>query len=93
MVGHDEGPQGIGRFNQLEAENLDSNGTFINVAGNLKMAAGTAIAGTATGFKISNAAAEKIGFYGTAPVAQQTGVAVSAAAIHAALVNLGLITA
>ena len=34
-----------------------------------------------------------VGFYDTAPVAQQTGVAVSAAAIHAALVNLGLITA
>lgn len=34
-----------------------------------------------------------IGFYGTAPIAQQTGVAVSAAGIHAALVNLGLITA
>lgn len=34
-----------------------------------------------------------VGFYGTAPVAQQTGVAVSAAGIHAALVNLGLITA
>ena len=34
-----------------------------------------------------------IGFYGAAPVAQQTGVAVSAAGIHAALVNLGLITA
>lgn len=34
-----------------------------------------------------------VGFYGTAPVAQQTGVAVSDAAIHAALVNLGLITA
>jgi len=33
------------------------------------------------------------GFYGTAPVAQQTGVAVSAAGVHAALVNLGLITA
>lgn len=33
------------------------------------------------------------GFYATAPVAQQTGVAVTAAAIHAALVNLGLITA
>jgi hypothetical protein len=33
------------------------------------------------------------GFYGTTPVAQQTGVAVTAAAIHAALVNLGLITA
>ena len=35
----------------------------------------------------------KIGFYNTAPIAQQTGVAVTAAGIHAALVNLGLITA
>ena len=34
-----------------------------------------------------------VGFYGTAPVALQTGVAVTAAGIHAALVNLGLITA
>lgn len=34
-----------------------------------------------------------VGFYGTAPTTQQTGVAVTAAAIHAALVNLGLITA
>lgn len=34
-----------------------------------------------------------VGFYGTTPVSQQTGVAVSDAAIHAALVNLGLITA
>ncbi len=34
-----------------------------------------------------------VGFYGTAPVAQQVGVAVTEAAIHAALVNLGLITA
>lgn len=34
-----------------------------------------------------------VGFYGTAPIAQQTGVAVSDAAIHTALVNLGLITA
>ena len=34
-----------------------------------------------------------VGFYGTAPVAKQTGVAVTAAAIHAALVNLGLIAA
>ena len=35
----------------------------------------------------------KTGFYSTAPIVQQTGVAVSAASIHAALVNLGLITA
>ena len=34
-----------------------------------------------------------VGFYGTAPVAKQTGVAQTAAALQAALVNLGLITA
>jgi len=34
-----------------------------------------------------------VGFYGTAPVAKQAGVAVTAAAIHTALVNLGLIAA
>lgn len=35
----------------------------------------------------------KVGFYGTAPIAQQTSVAVTEIAIHAALVALGLITA
>jgi len=35
----------------------------------------------------------KVGFYGVAPVALQTGVAVSAGGIHAALVALNLITA
>lgn len=34
-----------------------------------------------------------LGFYNTAPIAKQTGVAVSAAGIHAALVALGLISA
>lgn len=34
-----------------------------------------------------------VGFYGTAPVAKPTGVAVTAAGIHAALVTLGLIAA
>lgn len=34
-----------------------------------------------------------VGFYGTAPIAKQTGVAVDAAGIHAALVALGLISA
>ncbi|KKN23895.1 hypothetical protein LCGC14_0900370 [marine sediment metagenome] len=33
-----------------------------------------------------------VGFYNTAPIAKQTGVAVTAAGVHAALVNLGLIT-
>ncbi len=37
--------------------------------------------------------AGKLGFFGQAPVAKPTGVAVSAAGIHAALVTLGLIAA
>ena len=34
----------------------------------------------------------KLGFYGTSAIVKQTGVAVTAASIHTALVNLGLIT-
>jgi hypothetical protein len=41
----------------------------------------------------ASGSAAMVGFYGAPAVAQQTGVAVTAAAIHAALVNLGLITA
>jgi hypothetical protein len=49
---------------------------------------------TATGnVALGDAGADTIGFYGHAPTAQQTGVAVTAAGIHAALVALGLITA
>lgn len=36
---------------------------------------------------------EKLGHYGTAPIVKQTGIAVTAAGVHAALVNLGLIAA
>ena len=52
--------------------------------------------GTGTGTKIGTSggsSGQKIGFFNATPVVQQTGVAVSAAGIHAALVNLGLITA
>lgn len=52
--------------------------------------------GKTTGTKIGTeggASGQKLGFFGTTPAVQQTGVAVTAAAIHAALVNLGLITA
>lgn len=45
------------------------------------------------GALVGATSADKVGFYGTAPVAKQTGVAVSAAGIHAALVALGLIAA
>jgi hypothetical protein len=34
-----------------------------------------------------------IAFYGTAQVAKQTGLPVTAAGVHAGLVNLGLISA
>ena len=37
--------------------------------------------------------ARAVGFYTTTPIIQQTGVAVTAAAIHAACVNIGLFTA
>ena len=52
--------------------------------------------GLTTGTKIGTTggtAGQKIGFFGATPVVQRTGVAVSAAGIHAALVSLGLITA
>lgn len=40
-----------------------------------------------------NSGFNRVGFYGTLPIVKQTGVAVTAAGIHAALVNLGLIAA
>lgn len=49
--------------------------------------------GRTTGTKFGTAADQKVSFYGITPVAQQTGVAVTAGGIHAALVSLGLITA
>lgn len=65
-----------------------------NLQGNGTPGAVTATNLTATGdVSLGDAAADKVGFYGHATVAQQTGVAVSAAGIHAALVALGLITA
>lgn len=51
------------------------------------------LAGGEMGVKVANAATETVGFYGSVGVALQTGVAVDAAGIHAALVALGLITA
>lgn len=54
------------------------------------------VVGRTTGTKIASeggANGQKLGFFGVTPVTQQTGVAVSAAGIHAALVSLGLITA
>lgn len=51
------------------------------------------VTGGDAGTKVANATTETLGFYGSTGVAKQTGVAVSAAGIHAALVALGLISA
>ena len=51
------------------------------------------VTGGTAGAIVGKSATEVVGFYGSTGVAQQTGVAVSAAGIHAALVALGLITA
>lgn len=48
---------------------------------------------TTTGTKIGTSTLQKLAFYNSTPIAKQTGVAVTADAIHAALVNLGLIAA
>lgn len=50
------------------------------------------ILGNKTGNMIGTDALQKIGFFGITPVTQRTGVAVTAAGIHASLVSLGLIT-
>lgn len=75
--------------------------------GSIELTAGLSLSGTHGtlglysaeqdhGVVISNAGVQvldKVGFYAATPVAKQTGVAVTAGAIHAALVNLGLIAA
>lgn len=63
-------------------------------ASNILVLAPTAAgSGTQRALQICSAAAQPLGFYGHAAIAQQTGVAVTAGGIHAALVALGLFTA
>jgi hypothetical protein len=69
-----------------------------NVAGQLAVytaegeaTAGVALVAKSTGTVSVGTPTNLLGFYGVAATARQTGVAVTAAAIHAALVNLGLI--
>ena len=56
-------------------------------------AGGALVTETAAGAVRIGRTSGSVGFYGTAPVALQTGVAVTAQVIHDALVALGLITA
>jgi len=53
--------------------------------------AGVAVVAKTTGTVNIGASTNLLGFYGAASTARQTGVAVTAAGTHAALVNLGLI--
>ena len=65
--------------------NLTGDGTAGPVAATTLAVTGSASIGDAT--------TDTVGFYGTTPIAKQTGVAVTIAAVHAALVALGLIAA
>lgn len=70
----------LSTYTRLEAVGADPN---INLQ----------ILGKGAGYVMVGRGTNLIGFYGGNGVARQTGVAVTAAAIHAALVNLNLITA
>ncbi|MCK5604544.1 hypothetical protein KAR91_21830, partial [Candidatus Pacearchaeota archaeon] len=76
-----------------------SGGSLTNLFGiyvedqNVGSALNYAIFTNAGDVRLMSSGSDKIGFHGATPIIQQTGVAVTDAAIHAALVNLGLITA
>lgn len=55
--------------------------------------AATAMLLDAPNLTVGQGGSDKVGFNGATPIVKPTGVAVTAAAIHAALVNLGLISA
>lgn len=66
---------------------------LVVAGGNVKLSDINLVLGTSTGTKIGTSASQKLGFYNATPIVQQTGVAVTAGGVHAALVALGLITA
>jgi len=65
----------------------NGNATITHSAGNLKFSSDVELDGAL------NHDGTTVGFYGTAPIAQQAGVPVTAAGVHAACVALGLFTA
>jgi hypothetical protein len=73
---------------------IDGNGAqfFYNVSGQ-QVGAFSGQANSDGYFIFGRNATAVIGFYGTTPIAKPTGVAVTAAGVHAALVSLGLIAA
>ena len=65
----------------------------ITQSGNITFSGSTAsLRMTDTCFNLGDGAGGRVGFYTTVAIAKQTGVAVSAGGVHAALVALGLFT-
>ena len=78
----------------VQTATVGAHWTFSPSAATLTVAEGAhMVLGTVTGMKVGTAGSQKLGFFGATPIVQPTGVAVTAAGIHAALVSLGLITA
>lgn len=77
----------LGQVVHFDAANMAAPVTLYDAAGNAVIVVGGTKAATI------GATGGTVGFYGVTPVALQTGVAVTAGGIHAALVNLNLITA
>jgi hypothetical protein len=75
------------------SEDLTYSANFTFSSGVLQVIGGLSVLSGAEAFVIQTLSAGTLGFFGATPVARPTGVAVSAAAIHAALVSLGLIAA
>jgi len=71
----------------------DTTGDWYIRSGNVSGTVSIQDSATASGQTKIGSATSKIGFHGATAVAKQTGVPVSAAGVHAALVNLGLISA
>lgn len=82
----------IGQWNFTPDPFSGPNLTIDGSTGNMTFNDGANIIfGTTTGTKIGTSTTQKLGFYNSTPIAKQTGVAVTIAAVHAALTNLGLI--
>ena len=95
-MAENEAPEKINNITELRVENIkgkDGNGT-VDLRNDLFIADGNNIILDSTnGTQFGTLGTHKMGFYGKTPIALQTGVAVTDVAIHAALVNLGFITA
>jgi hypothetical protein len=84
----------VGGLVRLSVDSIATNGAKLLIQGvTSQTGALLALKASDNASVIEATGDKKIGFFNATPIAQQTGVAVSTAAIHAALVNIGIITA